>query len=541
MKKMMSSAQAIVDGLIRHGVKTVFGIPGVHTYALFDALYERRAEISFIVSRHEQGAAYMAYGYARATGEVGVYTCVPGPGVLNTTAALSTAYAANAPVLCLTSEIPSHEIGRGHGILHELPDQLGLLRTLTKWSERIRHPAEAPRIVAHAFGQLRGGRPRPVALECPWDTLGQRALVELEVPATTPEVPAADPEQIQKAAELLSRSSHPMIMAGSGAVRAGTEVAELAQLLQAPVMSHRGGRGIVADDSPYGFDLGAAFEPWQRCDVLLAIGSRMELQYVRWKKLPPGLKVVRIDIDPEEVFRRPADLAIVADAAESSRLLIEALRTAGVERPSRTAEFALIKARAREKAERIQPQVSYLDVIRHALPRDGLFVEEISQVGFTARFGFPVFAPRTYIGSGYQENLGFGFMTALGVKAAFPDRPVVSISGDGGFMFGVQELATAVQHGINLVAIVFNNGSFGNVLRDQQQSYGGRVIGATLQNPDFKALGDAFGAAAFRVDSPQGLREVLPKSLVAGKPALIEVQLARGSESSPWPILHPDG
>jgi len=541
MRQMMTSAQAIVDALVRNGVRHVFGIPGVHTYALFDALYERRADITFIGSRHEQGAAYMAYGYARATGEVGVYTCVPGPGVLNTTAALSTAYAANAPVLCLTSEIPSHEIGRGHGILHELPDQLGLLKGLTKWSDRIRHPSEASRKVAYAFTQLRSGRPRPVALECPWDTLGERALLAPAGPAEPEEAPVADPGKIRKAAELLAAAANPMIMVGGGAAGAAAEVAELAQLLQAPVTSHRGGRGIVADDSPCGFDLGAAFEPWQRCDVLLTIGSRMELQYVRWKKFPPNLCIVRIDIDPEEMSRRKADVGIVADAAAATRALIEALREAKVTRASRATEFGQIKERARAKAARIQPQISYLEVIRQAMPRDGVFVEEISQVGFTARFGYPVYAPRTYIGSGYQENLGFGFMTALGVKVAKPDRPVVSISGDGGFMFGVQELATAVQHGINLVAIVFNNASFGNVLRDQQQSYGGRVIGASLENPDFKALGEAFRAASFRVESPDGLREALPRALTAGRPALIEVRLERGSETPPWSILHPNG
>ncbi len=539
MRQMMTSAQAIVDGLIRHGVRRVFGIPGVHTYALFDALYERRSEIDFIGSRHEQGAAYMAYGYARATGEVGVYTCVPGPGVLNTTAALSTAYAANAPVLCLTSEIPSPEIGRGHGILHELPDQLGLLRGLTKWSERIRHPSEAPHLIAEAFGQLRSGRPRPVALECPWDTLGERALVECEVASARQDPPAADPQAIQKAAELLAASANPMIMAGSGAVGAAAEVGELAQLLQAPVTSHRGGRGIVAGDSPCGFDLGSAFETWQRCDVLLVVGSRMELQYVRWRKFPPGLKIVRIDIDPQELVRRKADIGIIADAAAATRALIDALRKAGVNRASRAAEFADIKARAAANAAKIQPQMSYLQVIREFLPRDGVFVEEISQVGFTARFGFPVYLPRTYIGSGYQENLGFGFMTSLGVKAALPDKPVVSINGDGGFMFGVQELATAVQHGINVIAIVFNNGSFGNVLRDQQQSFGGRVIGATLRNPDFTALAQAFGAAAFRADTPAALRDALPKAQASGRPAVIEVRMEPGSETSPWPILHP--
>src|ERR1700719_4380471 len=220
MQMLVSAAQAIVDSLIQHGVDVIFGIPGVHTYKLFDALYERRGEIRFIGTRHEQGAAYMAYGYAKSTGEVGVYTCVPGPGVLNTTAALCTAYAANAPVLCLTSEIPSHEIGQGHGILHELPDQLSLLRGLTKWAERIRHPSEAPRAIAYAMDQLHSGRVRPVALECPWDTLGERAIVEVNVPVSRSDAPALSPEAAQAAAQMIGAAVNPMIMVGGGALGA---------------------------------------------------------------------------------------------------------------------------------------------------------------------------------------------------------------------------------------------------------------------------------------------------------------------------------
>ncbi len=539
MKKMMTAAQAIVDGLIRHGVRQIFGIPGVHTYALFDALYERRTEIKFTGTRHEQGAAYMAYGYARATGEVGVYTCVPGPGVLNTTAALCTAYAANAPVLCLTSEIPSHEIGQGHGILHELPDQLNLLRGLTKWAERIRHPSEAPRTIAYAMDQLRSGRVRPVALECPWDTLGERAIVEVNVSVSRSDAPTISPEAAQAAAQMIGTAVNPMIMVGGGALGAVAEVNELAELLQAPVMSHRSGRGIVAEDSPCGFNLAAAYEPWASCDVLIAIGSRMELQFVRWRKFPPNLKIVRIDIDPAEMTRRKADIGIIADAAPATRALIDALKPTLGNRPPRVREFAEIKARARARMETVQPQLGFLDVIREVLPREGFFVEEICQVGFTARFGFPVLAPRTYVTCGYQDNLGFGFMTALGVKAAFPKVPVISVNGDGGFMFGVQELATAVQHGINVIAVVFNNRSFGNVLRDQTQTYGGRLIGPDLQNPDFEALARAFGAAGYRADTPPALRQALLTAMSQDRPAVIEVRQEPGAEQSPWPILHP--
>jgi acetolactate synthase I/II/III large subunit len=541
MNEPMTSGQAIVEALVRHGVRQIFGIPGVHTYALFDALYERRTDIRYIGTRHEQGAAYMAYGYAKSSGRVGVYTCVPGPGVLNTAAALCTAYAANAPVLCLTSEIPSTEIGRGHGILHELPDQLGLLKRLTKWAARIDHPTQAPRLVARAFEQMTNGRPRPVALECPWDTLAMRSPVDCDVRAVVAAAPSPDPDLIERASALIAAAANPMIMLGSGAIDAGAEVLALAQLLQAPVTSHRSGRGIVSDAGPYALGLAASFLLWPKTDVLIAIGTRMELQFIRWRQFPPGLKIVRLDIDPQEMSRRRVDVGIETDAKTGVSALHAALAKRLTVRASRAPEFLAAKLSSRRQTESVQPQLDYLDVIREVLPRDGFFVEEICQAGFTARFGFPVYAPRTYVTCGYQDNLGFGFMTALGVKVAHPDKAVVSINGDGGFMFGVQELATAAQYRINVVAIVFNNQSFGNVMRDQQNSFGGRHIGDRLQNPDFVKLAESFGVAGLRADSPARLRAALEQALSAGAPVLIEVCSEPGADASPWPFIHPNG
>jgi acetolactate synthase I/II/III large subunit len=547
MQEKLKSAQAIVASLLSHGIDCVFGIPGAHTYELIDAIYERRDRIRFIVTRHEQGAAYMAYGYAKSTGRIGVYTCVPGPGVLNTTAALCTAYAGGAQVLCLTSEIPAAEIGRGHGILHELPDQLGTLRSLTKAALRINHPAEASSVMADAFYRLRSGRPGPVVVECPWDTLGESALVELVRPRDPAPAPAVDPDAVRRAAQLIARAKRPMIMVGSGAFGAVREIQELSQLLQAPVVAHRSGRGILADDAPLALTCGSGFRPWLETDVLVAIGTRMELQYLRWRKIPEGLNIVRIDIDPLEMTRRSATVGLVSDAAVGTRALIDALIDPPIDhlgplagnRPSRANEFIALKAAARKEFAAVQPQVGYLDVIREALPRDGFLVEEISQMGFTARFAFPVYAPRTYVSSGYQDNLGFGFMTALGVKAANPDKVVISINGDGGFLFGVQELATAAQYGIGLIVLVFNNRSFGNVLRDQKTRFGGHVMGAELQNPDFVKLAESFGISAARACNPAELGAALRTAMAGGGPALIEIPGEPGGETSPWTFLHP--
>ncbi len=536
MTKKETTGQAITRSLIENGVDTVFGIPGAHMYDFNDALYEKREKVRFIHTRHEQGAGYMAYGYAKSTGRIGAYTVVPGPGVLNSGAALCTAYGANSPVLCLTGNIMSHLIGQGRGQLHELPDQLATLRGITKVAERIDHQSEAGRVMAEVIGKMLSGRQGPGTIEAPWDVFGMEGP-ELELPETrrAPE-PQVNPEKIKAAAAILANTRNPLIMVGGGAVDAGDEIALLAKTLNAPVTSHRSGKGIVSDDHPNYLNFVAAFDYWKDTDVLIGIGSRLELEYMRWRWLPKGLKVIRIDVDPTEMVRLKPDVGLVADAKAGTKALIAALVPTNSDR---TAEFAELNRKAKERFSAVQPQVDYLNAIREALPRDGFFVEEVSQMGFTARFAFPVYGPRQYVTCGYQDNLGFGFNTALGVKVGNPDKAVVSVSGDGGFMFGVQELATAVQHNIAVVAIVFNNNAYGNVLRDQKQTYSGRYIGSDLTNPDFVKLGESFGVKSFRATSPNELKLMIAEALKLNAPVLIEVPIEKGSEASPWPFIHP--
>jgi acetolactate synthase-1/2/3 large subunit len=534
----MSGGDAIVQSLLAHGVDTVFGIPGVQTYGLFDALHRAGDRVRVLCPRHEQATGYMAFGYAKSTGRAGVYTVVPGPGVLNSAAALCSAYGASTPVVCVTGQVPSEYIGSGKGHLHELPDQLATMRTLTKWAARIERPAAAPGLVAEAFREATSGRPRPVALEMPWEVFELSEPVEL-IPAAPPEpAPPPDPGTIERAADVLRAAANPMIMVGSGAFGARAEVAELAELLQAPVVSFRSGRGIVADDHYLGFSCAEGFERWPEADVLVGIGSRLELKWFRWPDEPAGLKVVNVDIDPEQADRLEPDVAVVADARDAVRALLDAL--ADLPRhPSRRSQFEAVKRRTREAIQRVQPHVDYLAAIREVLPRDGFFVEEICQAGFASYYAFPVYEPRTYVTCGHQGTLGFGFPTALGVKVANPDRPVVSITGDGGFLFGLQELATTVQEGIDLVTVLFNNGAYGNVLRDQIQRFEGRVLGVELRNPDFLALAASFGVAAERAISPDELRRALDRALTRRAPALIEVPVDPSTEVSPWPFLMP--
>ena len=393
--------------------------------------------------------------------------------------------------------------------------------------------------MAEAFRQLRSGRIRPVAVEAPWNVFGMQSEVRPVAPLAPTPPPPPDPANIAAAAKLIASARRPLIMVGAGALGAAEAVLELAQLLQAPVTAHRSGKGVVSEDSPYGFSAVAAWEYWRDCDLLIGIGTRLELQYLRWRWFPSGMKVVRIDIDPTEMVRLRPDVGVVTDAALGTRALIQALAPAIRSRASREAEFKAIQERARAAIQAVAPQMAYLNVIRDVLPRDGFFCEEISQVGFTARFGFPVYRPRQYVTCGYQDNLGFGFNTALGVKVAHPDKAVIAVSGDGGFLFGLQELATAVQYRINLVTVVFNNSGYGNVRRDQQDKYHGRFLGVELRNPDFVKLAESFGALGLRAGDPPTLKPVLERALAAGAPVVIEVTVPPGAETSPWSFLHP--
>ena len=538
--QVLSTGEAIVSSLIQHGVDTVFGVPGAHTYHLCDALARENSKINFITARHEQGAGHMAFGYAKSSGRPGIYTVVPGPGVLNSSSSLSIAYATNSPVLCLTGNIMSHLIGRGRGQLHELPDQLATLRSITKWAERINHPSEAPEIISEAFRQMMSGRRGPVSIEAPWDVFGIKAPVNLDEKNAKISTSEPDPDHIANAAEIILTAENPMIVVGGGAQDASQSVQRLAELLQAPVTAHRSGKGVLSDAHELSLMSVAAYEYWPKCDCVIGIGSRLELIHFKWRA-EPTVKTVRIDIDPTEMPRIPADVKIVADATTGTDALINELEKSVGTRQSRAEEFKGYREVAQEKINNIQPQAGYLGAIRNVLPKDGILVEEVTQVAFTARYGFPVYGPRKYITSGYQDSLGFGFQTSVGVKVANPDTSVVSISGDGGFMFGVQELATAVQHQLNIVAIVFNNSSFGNVRRDQINNFDGRLIGADLINPDFVALAESFGAKGLRSNSPTELQASLEQAFEEPGPVLIEVPIERGSETSPWSLSHPLG
>ena len=534
----MTGGAAMVEGLLRNGVDTLFALPGVQLNHFFDAVYDKRNAIRVLNARHEQGAAYMAFGYAIATGRVGAFAVVPGPGILNTTAALSTAYGCSQPVLAITGQINAAAIDRGFGLLHEIRDQPGTLASVNKWVHRIDHPVDAPAAMDEAFRHLQGGRPRPVTVEMAMDMMGLESQVPAPEAAVEVRPPEADPDLIAAAAKMLGAAKAPMIFVGSGAYHAAAEVRALAEMLQAPVVAYQNGRGIL-DERHYLAQVHPAGNAlWAECDVALSIGCRLQPERMYWG-IDDDLKVIHVDIDPTELTRVMAPtIGIVGDSALVTAALVDAVPAHNPRRASREDELTALKARTHQHlVDGLGPQMAFLEVIRDELPEDGFFVDEFTQVGYVARVGFPVYRPRTMVTPGYQGTLGYGFATALGVAAAHPDKKVISVNGDGGFMYTMPELASAVHHNLDIVAIVFADGHYGNVRRQQKLEHDGKVIASDLTNPDFVKLAESFGALGLRADGPEGLRAALKQAFKQRGPAIIEVPV--GEFTEPWPFIRP--
>jgi acetolactate synthase-1/2/3 large subunit len=531
----LTTAEATVESLIAHGIDTVFGLPGLHNDPLFDAFHGARDRLRVVHTRHEQGAGYMALGAALVSGQPQAFAVVPGPGLLNAGAALLTAEGMIAPVLALVGQIPEADIDRGHGHLHEIRDQLGLAAHIAKHTARIKGPGEAAKQVAEAIRAARSGRPGPAVLECAVDVWSRKAEVSFpQVPLPVPR-PPVDEEAVDRAARILGKAKRPIIIVGGGALDAGAEVQQLAEMLEAPVVAYRRGQGVLSARHRLSISLPIAYRLWKEADAAIGIGTRMFIQQAEWG-VDDDLAVVRIDIDPQEParYRKPA-VALVGDAADYCRALIGRIPAYNIKRADRTDEIAGHRAWLARRLSRLEPQASFVKAIRNALPEDGVFVDEVTQVGFASRIAFPVYRPRTYLSPGYQDNLGWGYGAALGAKIAKPDVPVVSISGDGGFLFQATELATAVRHGIAVVAVVFDNGLYGNVRLIQNHEFGGRTIASDLFNPDFRKLAESFDVAAFKATSAEELERTLEKALALNAPALIHVPC--GEMPSPWDLI----
>jgi acetolactate synthase-1/2/3 large subunit len=525
-------AGLVIDGLRRAGIDTLFCLPGVQNDDFFDRLVDAR-DIRPVVTRHEQGAAYMAVGAAQATGRPAALCVVPGPGLLNAAAALTSGYWSNARVLAIVGQIPVEALGRGWGVLHELPDQTAILRQLTKHAELLVEPGGAAEQVQRSLDALVSGRPRPVSLEVPVDRWAAPAEATLTDPIVS--MPTVDDAQVERAAALLASAERPLIVVGGGAQDAGPDVEALALRLRAPVTTRRMGHGVLPTAHPLFVPLPVGRDLWATADVVIGIGTRLEWPLGRWG-FDDGLRLVKIDVDPDELDRYGATtVGLCGDAGPVCRRLLAALGE-GPAPADRTAELRDRRRAFEAEVARLQPQLDHLAAIRDVLPDDGVLVEDVTQVGFVAHLAFDFRRPRTFLSSGPAGTLGAGFAMGLGAQAALADRRVLVVAGDGGFLFTATELATAVQHAVPLVTVVFDDGAYGNVKRIQTQRFGAdRTIASTLRSPDFVALAESFGALGVPVRRPEDLRPALQRAFEHGGPAVVVVP--SGPMPDPWPFF----
>jgi len=523
----LTGGQALVRQLVQEGVEHVFGLPGDQTMHALDAFYDEPS-IQFITTRHEQGTTYLADGYARAAGRPGVAFVVPGVGVYNAGAGLATAFAASSPVVLIAGQINRHGIGKGLGLLHEVHDQLDLVRPITAWQRRALTADEIPETVHEAFVRVQRGRRQPVEIEMPPEAFSEEATVALLDRAESVRL-AADPDEITRAAEALAAAEHPLIWAGGGVVLgdASSELAAVAEFLQAPVVTTRQGKGAI--DARHALYAGTAWvnrrlQPLlDDADVILAVGT-----HLIGNNLKAGARVVHVDVDGDEIGRHSdAPIAVVGDAAPTLELLLAELQRRRDPAPSRVTEVAAFRAAVDADLRAVGPQARMVDELRAAIPDDGILLPCTTTFGYMSHMLYPVYAPRTYLSTSYMGTLGWAFPAALGVKVARPDVPVVCATGDGGFLFAATELATAVQYGINTITVVYNDNAYGNSNRDQRERFGGREIGTELRNPDFVKFAESFGADAIRIGKGDDIGPAMREALGNSRPSVIEVPMDR--------------
>ena len=525
----MSVAGKVAAALVEAGITTVFGIPGLYNVEIFDAL-RRRPEIRLVPVRHEQGAAFMADGYARASGREAAVLLLPGCGLLNALTGISEAYADSSPLLVLVGQVDRGFIDQNRGLLHELTGQLGVLEAVTKHAERVVEADRAEDAFSRAINAMRAGRRRPVALELPLDVQTERSYWRgLKLVAGTP---GPDRTAIARAAGALAGASAPLILAGGGVVSsdAGEALAAVAERLRAPVLMTGMGVGAVPSDHPL-----AGGVPWiasvdvrplvAAADAVLAVGTRLNQAMTANWDLPLPEVTIRIDVDPDEITRNlPFAHLIVADARAALLELEGALAAAGLDRRPEVTEAIAPAFAAYQEAHRLRvgSTTPWLDALRAALPRDAIVSADMSVFWGDMIGSFPLYEPRTMLFPWGMGTLGFGIPAAVGAKLARPDRPVVAIVGDGAFMFTGSELATAVQENLNIPIVVVNNESYGMIKRQQLDRFGDAAA-VDLVAPSFTRLAEAYGAYAATAGSPADLAAGLENALAADRPTVIEV------------------
>jgi thiamine pyrophosphate-dependent acetolactate synthase large subunit-like protein len=531
----LSGAQLLVKCLEREDVAMIFGVPGFHNMLMFDALYHH-PRIGHMNVRHEQAAAFMADGYARASGRIAAVLTLPGPGVTNAYTGLAEAYSDSSPVLLLSTQINREFINQSKGMLHELTNQFEIVAPIMKFSERVTEAEAIPDVLHRAMVALRNGRPRPVQIEIPrdvqWDTVDWSDESQAVLPAQR-ERPCPPPEAVEAAASALRDAERPLIFAGGGVVsgEASEVLVRLAERLGAPVLTTGMGVGSIPSDHPLACGVSwiaaADIRPLvAAADVLLAVGTRFNESMTHgWTLgLPPV--TIRIDIDADEIERNlPMQHKLVGDARATLMAIEEHLAAWGEDRGAQIPpQLAAARREYRAALERrAGSSLPWMKALRASLPRDTIISADMSQFWADVLGMFPAYSPRTMMFPWGYGTLGFGIPAALGAKVALPKRPVISVVGDGAFLYTGMELATAMKYGLNVPILVFDNHAYGMIKQQQRDQYDEQFIAVDLHNPDFVQLAHAFGAYGERVTMPEALGAAVTRALAADKPTVIEI------------------
>ncbi len=537
--RALTGGEWVVEALRAEGVRHVFGIPGVHNLAIYDALL-RQSEITHILTRHEQGAAFMADGYARSSGRPGVVVVTTGPGATNTLTPLAESYSGSIPVLVLMSDIPAALIGKEIGALHEVPNQIDCFKPVCRWAETLTDGPAIPGAVQGAFHLLRTGRPGPIALSLPTDLLGARIEASL-TPPQRGQRPPCDIRLVEEAAHRLARAKRPLIVAGGGAVaaEAGAELLAVARRLRAPVITTVMGRGILSESDPLWLGVlpnkHATQAALEAGDAVLAVGCRFAHRSTKGLLLnlsfSAGQQLIHLDLDPGVIGKLfPPALGIVGDAKHG---LAELRACLGPGPGPSEWDWSWLGAQREARNPRYTAGVDRLiRILRDAVPPEALVVNDQTGLNYWMEWLFPVLKPRTFLYPVGSATLGYAVPAAIGAKLAHPDAPVLAVVGDGGFLFSVNELATAVKYRLPVVFLVLNDERYGAIKWLQERMFG-RWGEADLTNPDFVALARAFGADGERVSSLDELPRALEKALGHPGPALVELPMA---VDPPWEL-----
>jgi len=530
----LTGGEAAVRQLEREGVEVAFGIPGVHTLALYDALIG--SDIDHVTARHEQGAGFMADGYARATGRPAALFVITGPGLANAATPVAQAYSDSAPMLVISSHHATAEADRGQGLLHELKDQAGVMEDIVARSERVDRVSDVPGAIASAMDRLESGRPRPVHVDVPLDVFDRRDAVGLAPPPADRTAararPRPSPDRVEAAADAVSGADAPVLLAGGGCSgpEATAAVRRLVDEVGLPVVTTTAGKGVVPAAHPRHAgttERAAAADVLAAGDLLLAVGTELSPRDVSDVDLPD--EVVRVDIDYGGMMRtHEPDVGIVADAAAGVGALADELdgrAGVGADAADPDVPGAADPSPLWPTEETWAGSHRILAALRDALDDDAVVAADMTKIGYASRPAYPAAEPRTFLFPRGFGTLGYSPPAAVGAAVGAPDRQAVALVGDGGFMFTVQALATAVAHDIGVPIIVCNDEAYGVIEESQMRRYG-RTVGVDIENPDFVALAESFGAAGQRLD-PAGIDETLEPALDAAferdRPTLVEI------------------